>query len=101
MIADDSGNAPLCNKALELKEDLFPFKYGNGGRYINISKVINKEETGFIQKLKPLENKILSKTYNKLNGWRKENYLPKEEVHNLYYWIDKEVKKFYSENFNL
>jgi hypothetical protein len=101
LLADNSGTAPLCNKALELKEELFPFKYGNGGRYINISKAINKEGTGFIQKLKPLENKILTKTYNKLNIWRNENHLPKEEVHNLYYWIDKEVKKLYLENFNL
>jgi len=101
LIADNLGNAPLCKKALELKEELFPFKYGNGSRYIDISKVINKEETGFIQKLKPLENKILDKTYSKLKIWRNENHLPKEEVHNLYYWIDKEVKKFYSENFGL
>ena len=101
LIADKSGNAPLCVKALKLKEELFPFKYGNGGRYINISKVINKEGSGFIQKLEPLENKILDKTYNKLKIWRKENNLPREEVHNLYYWIDKEVSEFYEKEFTL
>jgi hypothetical protein len=100
LVADNSGNAPLCEKALELKEELFPFKYGNGGRYINISKVINKEKTGFVQKIEPLENKILNKTYNKLKKWRNENKLPKEEVHNLYYWIDKEVTEFYKKEFN-
>lgn len=99
LMADDSGNAPLCRKALELKEEIFPVKYGNGSRYINISKVINKEKTGFIQKLKPLENKILAETDIKLNSWRKENELPKEEVQNLYNWIENEVTEFYEQEY--
>ncbi len=36
LMADKSGNAPLCEKALELKEEIFPVKLGNGKRYINI-----------------------------------------------------------------
>jgi hypothetical protein len=100
LIADNSGNAPLCKKALELKSEVFPIKLGNGGRYVNISKLINKENTGFIQKLKPLENKILSQTNLKLNSWRKLNHLPKEEVLNFYKWIDNEVTSFYKLEFN-
>lgn len=99
LTADNSGNAPLCKKALELKEEIFPVKYGNGKRYINISKLINKEKNGFIQLLKPLENRILNKTYNKLNNWRNEKELPKEEVQNLYSWIEKEVTFFYKREF--
>jgi len=99
LMADDSGNAPLCTKALELKSELFPVKLGNGKRYIDISKVINKENSGSIQKLKPLENKILEKSYRKLTKWQKENELPKEEVQNLYSWIEKEVKSFYKSEF--
>ncbi len=100
LIANNTGNAPLCEKALELKEEIFPIKLGNGKRYINISKVINEEKTGFIQKLKPLENKILSETSKKLSVWQKENHLPKEEVQNLYGWIEKEVTSFYKLEFN-
>lgn len=99
LMADESGKAPLCKKALELKSELFPVKLGNGNRYINISKVINKEKTGFIQKLKPLENKILAETDIKLNSWRKENELPKEEVQNLYNWIENEVTEFYEREY--
>lgn len=101
LIADNSGNAPLCEKALELKRDLFPFKYGNGSRYIDISKVINKEKTGYLQILKPLENRILHKSFEQLNVWRSENELPAEEAHNLYNWINKEVTKFYKDKFEL
>jgi hypothetical protein len=100
LVADDSGNAPLCEKALELKEEVFPIKLGNGGRYINISKVINKENRGFIQKLKPLEDKILVEANKKLAVWRAKNHLPKEEAQNFYKWIDKEVTSFYKKEFN-
>lgn len=101
LLADNSGKAPLCFKALKLKEELFPVKLGNGSSYINISKVINKEKTGFLQKLKPLEDNILNKTYEKLSIWRDEKHLPREEVKNLYNWIEKEVTTFYKNEFNL
>ncbi len=100
LIANNTGNAPLCEKALELKEEIFPIKLGNGKRYINISKVINKEKTGFIQKIKPLENKILAETNKKLSVWQNENYLPKEEVQNLYNWIENKVTSFYKLEFD-
>jgi len=101
LISDNSGNAPLCEKALALKKNLFPFKYGNGSRYIDISKLINKEKTGYLQLLKPLENEIISNSKIKLKKWREENNIPAEEVHNLYNWINKKVSKFYKENFDL
>jgi len=100
LTADNSGTAPLSEMALELKNELFPVKLGNGSRYINISKVINKENTGFLQKLKPLEDIILSETNEKLSVWRRENHLPKEEVQNLYAWIEKEILEFYKKEFN-
>jgi len=100
LLADDSGNAPLCEKALKLKEVLFPVKLGNGSSYINISKVINKEKTGVLQKLKPLEDNILNKTYEKLSIWRDEKHLPKEEVKNLYNYIEKEITQFYKNEFD-
>ena len=101
LVADKSGNAPLCEKALKLKKELYPVKLGNGYRYINISKVVNKEKTGFIQRIRPLENEILSITNDKLSIWRKENHLPKEEVQNLYKQIEKKVKEFYRTKFGL
>ncbi len=100
LMADKSGNAPLCEKALELKEEIFPVKLGNGKRYINISKVINKENSGFIQKIKPLEDKILIEANKKLSVWRKENHLPREEVQNFYSWIEKKAIAFYEIEFN-
>jgi len=74
-------------------------KPGKGNQYINILKVINKEKTGVLQKLKPLEDNILNKTYEKLSIWRDEKHLPKEEVKNLYNYIEKEITQFYKNEF--
>jgi len=99
LLADNSGNAPLCGKALKLKNELFPVKLGNGQNYINIPKLINKEKTGFLQKLKPLEDKIIEKTNSKLNEWRSKKQLPKDEVDNLYNFLEKEITEFYKNEF--
>lgn len=101
LIADTSGNAPLCDYALKLKKECFPVERGSGYKYLKLSKVINKENKGFIQILRPLENEIISETDKDLKKWRNNNNLPIEEVHNLYIWINKRVKKAYKDNFNL
>ncbi len=101
LLADTSGTAPLCNFALKLKEECFPIKRGSGYKYLKLSKVINKEGKGFIQILRPIENEIIFETDKKLKVWRSNNNLPIEEVHNLYNWINKKVKKAYKDNFNL
>lgn len=101
LIADSSGNAPLCNYALKLKEECFPIKKGSGYKYLKLSKVINKEGKGFLQILRPIENEILLETDKNLKKWRSNNNLPIEEVHNLYNWINKRVMKAYKDNFDL
>ncbi|NOX64595.1 MAG: hypothetical protein GXO85_02065 [Chlorobi bacterium] len=101
LIADSTGNAPLCNYALKLKNQCFPIKRGSGYRYLKLSKVINKEGKGFVQVLRPIENEIIYETDKKLKQWRSINNLPIEEVHNLYRWINKMVKKTYKDNFGL
>lgn len=101
MLADSSGNAPLCDYTLKLKEECFPIERGSGYKYLKLSKVINKEGKGFIQILRPLENEIILETDKNLKRWRSNNNLPIEEVHNLYNWINKRVKKAYKDNFSL
>lgn len=101
LTADSSGNAPLCNLSLKLKEECLPIKRGSGYKYLKLSKVMNKQRTGFVQILRPIENKIILETNKMLNTWRNKNSLPIEEVHNLYNWINKKVKKAYKDNFNL
>ncbi len=101
LLSDSTGNAPLCSFSLKLKDQCFPIKRGSGYRYLKLSKVINNEGNGFVQLLRPVENEIISVTDKKLFQWRKNKNLPIEEVHNLYSWITKTVKKVYKEKFGL
>lgn len=92
LLADSTGNAPLCDMALQLKDECFPIKRGSGYRYINITKLINKESTGFMQQLKPVEDKVIMMTDEKMGAWRNHGHIPAEEAHNFYSRINLLVK---------
>lgn len=101
LLSNDSGNAPLCKFSLDLKKECFPVERGSGRKYMNLSKVYNKEGSGIRQILKPVEDEILTRTEKNINMWRDNNNLPIEEVHNFYYWINDIVRKKYKEKFEL
>lgn len=100
MLAGENGLAPLCDKAMTLKKRCYPITRGSGRKYMNVAPLINKEETGILQTLKPLESKILKKTDAYLNEWRQGD-LSAENVKKYYQWIQEEVTKFYKEKFSL
>lgn len=96
--ADDSGNAPLCDLALQLKEKVFPLQNDARENYLNLSTLVNKENTGVRQKLIPIEQVILNEVKLKLNDWRKHGIVEKE-VKLFFSWIDSyalhEIKKIF------
>jgi hypothetical protein len=98
--ADSTGNAPLCDKALTLKEKIFPLKRGSYQNYIDLSAVINRENTGILQQLLPLENSILYETNQKLNNWLKEEP-DKNDIQVYYHWLDEIVQKSYQDLFGI
>ncbi|MEA3446913.1 MAG: hypothetical protein U9Q98_00465 [Bacteroidota bacterium] len=96
---NDSLRAPLCNAALALKQDCFPVTRGSGKKYINLSAVINQEQTGYLQLLKPVENTIFEKgeklCVHIANGTKSYN-----DIQAFYTWVDKYLNNFYKEKFN-
>jgi hypothetical protein len=96
--ADVTGSAPLCNLALKLKDKLFSKQNDASETYLNLSALMNKENTGVRQKLILIENKILDRAKNNLESWR-SNGINKSEVKTFYNWIDSfvldEFKKQY------
>lgn len=88
--------APLCDKALKLKNSrVFPLKRGNTGtRYMNLSAVWNNRQTGTLQRLKPLEDKIFEETMNRLDRWRAMKD-PRPEILQFYQWIDQTITTEY------
>jgi hypothetical protein len=85
--ADAAGNAPLSSLSLQMKDKIFPDQNDASEGYINLSVLMNKENTGIRQKLIPLENEILEKAKENLSRWRSTG-LNEKEVKEFYSWVD-------------
>ena len=55
-------DAPICTAALKMKAECFPLTYDRGFNYIDFSKVMNQEITGYMQRLEKIENEIFKQT---------------------------------------
>jgi len=100
LTADSTGNAPLCDKALKLKRNIFPLNRGSYKDYIDFAKVMNQDNSGYLQQLMPFENSILHETKLKFDNWFKEDP-DKNEIQVYYHWIDEIVLKSYKELFGI
>lgn len=88
--ADESGNAPLCDVALKLKEDIFPEQNDARENYINLAALLNKENTGIRQKIIPIEEELLTKAKEKLALWRTSG-INTTEVKDFYKWVENQI----------
>ena len=88
--ADETGNAPLCNAALQLKDKVFSPQNDASENYLNLSALMNKENSGVRQKLIPIEEKILAKAKSILSDFRK-NRIDNSKAKEFYNWIDNDV----------
>lgn len=96
LLPDKKGFAPLCTWALNLKKKLFPMEEGEGNDYLNLSALINREQTGILQKNLKVEQEILLRSEEKLDSWRNKgiNY---GEMDELYRWINQYVSEYFSQ----
>lgn len=101
VISNENGVAPLCDKSLKLKAKIFPIKRGSGYKYINLPALINKEGSGILQKIIPIENEIIQKASSIIELWREEKHINKEEAEKFYKWADKKVNQAYKNLFNI
>lgn len=98
--ADETGNAPLCNAALQLKDKVFSTQNDASENYLNLSALMNKENSGVRQKLIPIEEKILAKAKNILSDFRK-NGIDNSKAKEFYNWIDNDVYNEIKSKFKL
>jgi hypothetical protein len=87
---NEKGIAPLCDLALKLKDKMFSTQKDARENYINLAAVVNKENTGILQKLIPVEDEVLSKAKYQIGRWR-ENGFDENEVKEFYNWIDENL----------
>lgn len=95
MMSEKSGNAPLCDMALKLKRYCYPIERSSGYKYLNVSALINKENSGILQKIEPIEQNIFKETENKLSDWR-INLLKKDQIQEYYNWLNTYVMNEYN-----
>lgn len=88
--ADETGNAPLCDLALLLKDKVFSNQNDARENYLNLSALLNKENSGIRQKLIPLEEEVLEKSRILLNKFR-SGKIDKNELDKFYEWVDNEL----------
>jgi predicted choloylglycine hydrolase len=99
-IADETGNAPICDAALNLKKQVYPISRGNGNFYMNLTSLYNNDASGIYQKLRRIEDEIFSHTETKLNSWR-TNGIVDSEVQDYYQWLDKFISTQYKKEFGI
>lgn len=96
---DGTGHSWLCEKGLDLKSRAFSLKRGNTTSYCNLSVLFNKEGSGILQKILPLENKVIHQGKEALRSYRKN---PKDAANmEAYYdWVDAYLREQYDELFD-
>ncbi|MEG1749297.1 MAG: hypothetical protein RRZ65_08255 [Tannerellaceae bacterium] len=88
-------SAPLCLYASQLKEKVYSIHRGNGQRYLHWQLLWNKESTGYMQQLQPVEDSIFKLFYAPKAAWEKKNALPEDEIKQLYVESEQLIKAAY------
>jgi hypothetical protein len=92
MLADETGNAKLCDCSLSLKKRIFPIERGEGKDYINLSALVSKDKKGILQRIFDIENHIIIQTERTIQKWNNNGYT-KEKLKDFYEEIDHEVQE--------
>lgn len=96
---EDLNDSPLCHWALELKKDVYNYRWGTNKKYyININPLLNANQSGYMQILPELEEDIIAQAMIHKQKWEKGG-LDKSELNSFYRWIDDRVSNFYFEHF--
>lgn len=96
-IAPAGKTAAINAAALELKKKAFPAGVDNGRDYLNLSSVMNKQKTGFVQSLLPKEKEIADRTNRLVKKWREKGFNESEALEQ-YSWMEKYIKDIYRLN---
>ncbi len=64
-------HAPICAEALRIKKIIYPYSEGSKKYYMQVTRLINKEKTGFLPLLLKTEREIFEETARFLKSKRK------------------------------
>lgn len=90
----EPSNCEICDAVLELKEDIFPVKRGNGNKYFNFGKLYKDDGRGYTQRITDMENITFRNSDNLIEKLR-EGKLTEKDVNDFNTLSCKEVMKLY------
>lgn len=93
---DSLKNSKLNQYNMSLLKKCYPIDNPDGYHYLKISKLVNKENNGYIQIITPIETNIFDETDKKLNKWRNK-MPPKSEIEQFYTQLNNIVEKTYKQ----
>ena len=94
LTAPEGQNSEMCDIALRMKRESMPITRGHGKDYININKLYNSEESGYLQWIRKLEDEIVSITGKYLDNIEKP--VPdSRQIEEIYEVIDRRVISTY------
>ena len=96
MASANSQNAELCDWAVSLKHSCFMIERGNGSKYFYWPKLYNTNVTGFMQQLKPVEERIYYHFLPKIDRWRQNNKIDLKELDQSYVEVSSWIREIYS-----
>lgn len=89
-------NCPLNAYAIKWKNQAYPIGRSDGYHYLKMTELVNKNNTGYLQRIEQMEKDIFALTEEKLEMWRKES--PQiSEIGLFYEWLNKNVSFFYDD----
>lgn len=98
--ANNGQTAPLVKAGFALKKRLFPLQRGSYQDYIDIAQLINKNGTGILQRIRPIEDQI----FEHASGFIDSIYSDKsteKTFSDFYQWIDNYVSRQYRQQFSI
>jgi len=94
LTAPENENSEICEMALRMKKESMPVTRGHGQDYININKIYNSNQSGYMQWIRPLEDEIIQLTMQSMNNWNKPTPTSKQ-IRELYSEINRRVVTTY------
>jgi hypothetical protein len=74
-----ANHAPVCDRVLALKRQVFPIRRGNGAKYMQFNRIYNRRHgDGYMQQLAPAEQAIFDLSAPILARWRQKGLNEKE-----------------------
>lgn len=94
--------SPLCDKSVTLKKQVYSYHRGpDPERYFHWELLYNPAGTGMMQRIAPVEKRILDVSEKMLAEWRKKGMIDAKQMETLYLDLDTYTEQQYQALFGL